>query len=154
MAERMSAEQVFTSIKGTRDSLSVSRSFGDAYVVDGVTVIPVARVAGGAGGGGGEGVDEAGESGGGFGTGFGLGILASPFRQGSEEAGHVRGDLPCLVGREIGIDGVVGAHREGLQSRCAGSERTGSRHTSLVGGRIGPASHARGTRSRHHRFPT
>lgn len=74
MAERMSAEQVFTSIKGTRDSLSVSRSFGDAYVVDGVTVIPVARVAGGAGGGGGEGVDEAGESGGGFGTGFGLGI--------------------------------------------------------------------------------
>ena len=75
MAERMSAEQVLTSIKGTRDSLSVSRSFGDAYVVDGVTVIPVARVAGGAGGGGGEGVDEAGESGGGFGTGFGLGIM-------------------------------------------------------------------------------
>jgi uncharacterized spore protein YtfJ len=74
MAERMSAEQVLTSIKGTRDSLSVSRSFGDAYVVDGVTVIPVARVAGGAGGGGGEGVDEEGDSGGGFGTGFGLGI--------------------------------------------------------------------------------
>ena len=74
MTERMSAEQVLTSIKGARDSLSVSRSFGDAYVVDGVTVIPVARVAGGAGGGGGEGVDEAGESGGGFGTGFGLGI--------------------------------------------------------------------------------
>lgn len=74
MAERMSVEQVLTSIKGTRDSLSVSRSFGDAYVVDGTTVIPVARVAGGAGGGGGEGVDEEGESGGGFGTGFGLGI--------------------------------------------------------------------------------
>ena len=74
MAERMSAEQVLTSIKGTRDSLSVSRSFGDAYVIDGVTVIPVARVAGGAGGGGGEGVDEEGDSGGGFGTGFGLGV--------------------------------------------------------------------------------
>jgi uncharacterized spore protein YtfJ len=65
---------VFSSIKGTRDSLSVRRSFGDAYDVDGVTVIPVARVAGGAGGGGGEGVDDEGGSGGGFGTGFGLGV--------------------------------------------------------------------------------
>jgi len=74
MAERMSAEEVLTAIKGTRDSLSVSRSFGDAYVVDGITVIPVARVAGGAGGGGGDGVDEEGGSGGGFGTGFGLGV--------------------------------------------------------------------------------
>ena len=52
----------------------MGRSFGDAYVVDGTTVIPVARVAGGAGGGGGDGVDESGESGGGFGTGFGLGV--------------------------------------------------------------------------------
>jgi uncharacterized spore protein YtfJ len=74
MADRMSVEEVFSSIKGTRDSLSVRRSFGDVYDVDGVTVIPVARVAGGAGGGGGEGVDDDGGSGGGFGTGFGLGI--------------------------------------------------------------------------------
>lgn len=74
MAERMSADEVLKSIKGARDSLSVSRSFGDAYVVDGVTIIPVARVAGGAGGGGGEGVDDDGAAGGGFGTGFGLGV--------------------------------------------------------------------------------
>ena len=66
-----SPDDVFDSIKGTRDSLSVSRAYGDAYVLDGVTVIPVARVSGGAGGGGGEGTDDE-KSGGGFGTGFGL----------------------------------------------------------------------------------
>ena len=66
-----SADDVFDSIKGTRDSLSVSRAYGDAYELDGVTVIPVARVSGGAGGGGGEGTDDE-KSGGGFGTGFGL----------------------------------------------------------------------------------
>jgi uncharacterized spore protein YtfJ len=74
MADRIPAEGVFASLKGTRDSLSVHRSFGDAYELDGVTVIPVARVAGGGGGGGGEGVDDEGGSGGGFGTGFGLGV--------------------------------------------------------------------------------
>ena len=65
------AEDVFETIEGTRDTLSVGRAYGDAYVLDGVTVIPVARVSGGAGGGGGEGSDEE-QFGGGFGTGFGL----------------------------------------------------------------------------------
>ena len=72
--ERMSSNEVFDSIRGTRDSLSVKRSYGDPYELDGVTVIPVARVAGGAGGGGGEGTDDEGASGGGFGTGFGLSV--------------------------------------------------------------------------------
>jgi uncharacterized spore protein YtfJ len=75
MAGRLSAEEVLNSIKGTKDSMSVRRAFGDPYEIDGVTVIPVARVAGGAGGGGGDGVDEAGASGGGFGTGFGMGVV-------------------------------------------------------------------------------
>ena len=66
-----SADDVFDTIKGTRDSLSVSRAYGEAYDLDGVTVIPVARVSGGAGGGGGEGSDDE-KSGTGFGTGFGL----------------------------------------------------------------------------------
>jgi uncharacterized spore protein YtfJ len=74
MTDRMSMEEVLTSIKGTRDSLSVRRSFGDPFELDGVTVIPVARVAGGAGGGGGEGGDAEGTSGGGFGTGFGVNV--------------------------------------------------------------------------------
>jgi len=72
--ERLPAEQVLTSIKGTRDSISVKRAYGDPYVLDGVTVIPVARVAGGAGGGAGQGEDEDGSGGGGFGTGFGLSV--------------------------------------------------------------------------------
>jgi uncharacterized spore protein YtfJ len=66
-----SFDEVIESIKGTRDTISVGRAYGEAYELDGVTVIPVARVSGGAGGGGGEGADEQ-QSGGGFGTGFGL----------------------------------------------------------------------------------
>lgn len=65
---------VFDSIRGTRDALSVKRAFGEAYEVDGVTIIPVARVAGGAGGGAGEGMDEEESKGSGFGSGFGMGV--------------------------------------------------------------------------------
>jgi uncharacterized spore protein YtfJ len=61
---------IIDSIRESRDSMSARRVFGEPYSADGVTVIPVARVAGGGGGGGGEG--PAGE-GSGFGTGFGLG---------------------------------------------------------------------------------
>ena len=66
------------SIRGARDAISVRRVFGDPYLVDGVTVIPVARVAGGGGGGSGheEGAETGATGGGGFGTGFGMG--ASP----------------------------------------------------------------------------
>jgi uncharacterized spore protein YtfJ len=72
MQDRMSKDEVLESIKGTHDSLSVGRCYGDPVELDGVTVIPVARVSGGAGGGGGEGTDENEVGGGGFGTGFGL----------------------------------------------------------------------------------
>lgn len=63
---------VLNDIRATRDTISVRRVFGNAYTVDGVTVIPVARVAGGGGGGGGEGTGPNDEGGHGFGTGFGL----------------------------------------------------------------------------------
>lgn len=66
-----SAATVLDSIRGTRDALSVRRVFGDPQEIDGITIIPVARVAGGAGGGGGEGTREQ-DAGSGFGTGFGL----------------------------------------------------------------------------------
>ena len=42
-------------LDAVKDVLTVKRVFGDAYEVDGVTVIPVAAVRGGGGGGGGEG---------------------------------------------------------------------------------------------------
>ena len=55
-----------------RDALSVRRVFGDPYTVDGTTIIPAARIAGGGGGGGGEGTGPDDEGGHGFGTGFAL----------------------------------------------------------------------------------
>lgn len=55
----------------TRDLLTVGNVFSEPYRLDDVTILPVARISGGAGGGGGEGTDDE-QSGGGFGTGFGL----------------------------------------------------------------------------------
>jgi uncharacterized spore protein YtfJ len=60
-------------LRGTREAMTVRGVFGDAYELDGVTIIPVARVSGGAGGGGGEGTGPEDEGGRVFGTGFGIG---------------------------------------------------------------------------------
>ena len=56
-------------IEDAKDAITVRRVFGDAYEKDGVTVIPAARVQGGAGGGSGEGPEGQGR---GSGTGFGV----------------------------------------------------------------------------------
>jgi uncharacterized spore protein YtfJ len=56
-------------IAQARDTLTVKRVFGEPYEKNGVTVIPAARVQGGAGGGGGEGPQGQGK---GSGSGFGL----------------------------------------------------------------------------------
>jgi len=61
-----------------RDAISVKRVFGDPYEKDGVTVIPVARVAGGAGGGEGEGEGQDPERSKGKGSGSGFGFRGSP----------------------------------------------------------------------------
>jgi uncharacterized spore protein YtfJ len=66
-----SSSTVIDNIRGTHDALSVRRVFGDPVEADGVTIIAVARVSGGAGGGGGQGTGEK-EAGSGFGTGFGI----------------------------------------------------------------------------------
>ena len=60
-------------IAQARDSLTVRRVFGEAYEKNGVTMIPVARVQGGAGGGGGEGPEGQGK-----GSGSGFGMSARP----------------------------------------------------------------------------
>ena len=65
-------KSVMAGIGGTRDAISVRRVFGDPYELNGISVIPVARVAGGGGGGGGEGSMTDDQTGSGFGTGFGL----------------------------------------------------------------------------------
>ncbi len=60
-------------LDAVKDVLTVKRVFGDAYELDGVTLIPVAAVRGGGGGGGGEGdAPDAQGSGSGGGSGFGV----------------------------------------------------------------------------------
>jgi uncharacterized spore protein YtfJ len=60
-------------IAQARDTLTVKRVFGEPYEKDGVTVIPAARVQGGAGGGSGEDPDRQGR-----GSGSGFGVIARP----------------------------------------------------------------------------
>lgn len=71
---------IIDNLRGTRDSLTITRVFGDPYTVDGVTIVPVARLSGGGGGGGGEGSgpneDGGTATGNGFGTGFGVSVRA------------------------------------------------------------------------------
>jgi uncharacterized spore protein YtfJ len=64
--------QVADILSHARDSMTVKRVFGDPVERDGVTVIPVAVVRGGAGGGAGESSDGERGSGGGF------GLIAAP----------------------------------------------------------------------------
>jgi uncharacterized spore protein YtfJ len=59
-------------LAGARDAMTVSRVFGEPIDKDGVTVIPVAHIAGGWGGGGGAGPGPNGEPAEGFGGGFGV----------------------------------------------------------------------------------
>jgi uncharacterized spore protein YtfJ len=60
-------------IEGAKDAITVRRVFGEPYEKNGVTVIPAARVQGGAGGG----ADEA-PDGRGSGGGSGFGVNAKP----------------------------------------------------------------------------
>jgi uncharacterized spore protein YtfJ len=60
-----------------KDTMTVSRVFGESYQVDGTTIVPVATVRGGGGGGGGEGSAPGGE-GTGTGAGLGFGVVVRP----------------------------------------------------------------------------
>jgi uncharacterized spore protein YtfJ len=64
-------------LDAVKDVLTVKRVFGEAYELDGVTVIPVAAVRGGGGGGGGEG-DTPDAQGTGSGAGLGFGVNVRP----------------------------------------------------------------------------
>lgn len=57
-------------LEQARELMSSRRVFGEPYAVDGVTIVPVAKVGGGGGGGAGIGGSD-GEQGGGGGGGFG-----------------------------------------------------------------------------------
>ncbi|HKA03830.1 MAG TPA: spore germination protein GerW family protein [Acidimicrobiales bacterium] len=67
-------------ISQARDTMTVKRVFGEPYERNGVTVIPVASIRGGAGGGQGEGSGRAQDSpqATGSGSGGGFGLVAKP----------------------------------------------------------------------------
>jgi len=70
--EHLGVAEALSKLDAVRDVLTVKRVFGEAYEVNGVTVIPVAAMRGGGGGGGGE--DSAQQ----VGAGAGLGVVARP----------------------------------------------------------------------------
>ncbi len=88
---------VLDNLRGVRDAMTVRGVYGEAYELDGVTIIPVARVFGGAGGGGGEGTGPDDAGGHGFGTGFGFG--AQPVGVYEVRGGHVEWKPALDVGR-------------------------------------------------------
>lgn len=68
---------VLDKLGAVKETMTVSRVFGESYQVDGVTIVPVAALRGGGGGGGGEGTAPDGK-GTGNGAGMGFGVIARP----------------------------------------------------------------------------
>jgi len=69
---------VLAKLDAVRDTMTVSRVFGEPYRLDGVTIVPVAAVRGGGGGGGGEGTGPADTEAAGSGAGLGFGVDVRP----------------------------------------------------------------------------
>lgn len=82
-----------------RQVLMANRVFGDAYEVDGVKVIPVAKISGGGGGGGG------GDAGGEHGSGIGLGMSATPVGVYVVADGQVRFE-PAIDQTRVAVTGM------------------------------------------------
>jgi len=88
-------------IESARDAITVRRVFGDPYQQDGVTVLPAARVMGGAGGG--QGQDDEGQNG----DGGGFGVIARPAGAFVIRDGEVRW-LPAIDANRV-VAAVAGA---------------------------------------------
>jgi uncharacterized spore protein YtfJ len=84
-----------------RDAITVRRVFGEPYAQDGVTVVPAARLAGGAGGGGGH--DQQGQEG----EGGGFGMRARPAGVYVIKAGRVSWIPAVDVNRVLAVFGAV-----------------------------------------------
>ena len=97
-------------LQQARDALTVRRVFGDPIERDGVLVVPVARVFGGAGAGAGEGETGKDEDGKrhGRGSGGGWGALAHPVGVYVISGGNVRW-VPALNLNQIILGGQIAA---------------------------------------------
>lgn len=102
----------------TRDTLTVTRVFGEPFERDGVTIVPVARVQGGAGGGG----DEQ------KGAGGGMGVRMAPAGVFAVSDGKVRwypavnATAIVLMGQAVGMVAVLVVGRL-LRARRGGRAR-------------------------------
>jgi uncharacterized spore protein YtfJ len=85
-----------------RDAITVKRVFGEPYEKNGVTVIPAAKVQGGAGGGAGESPEGQGK-----GSGSGFGISARPAGAYVIKEGEVTWQPAVDVNRAVAVGGVV-----------------------------------------------
>ena len=94
--------QVDELLAQARDSMTVQRVFGDPIERDGVTVIPVANVMGGAGGGSGDSPEQ------GSGGGAGYGIRATPAGVYVIQDGAVEWQPAIDMGRVILVGQLVG----------------------------------------------
>jgi uncharacterized spore protein YtfJ len=86
-----------------KDTMTVSRVFGESYQVDGVTIVPVATVRGGGGGGGGEGTPPGRD---GTGAGLGFGVIVRPLgvyivKDGDVRWQHAIDVLRVVVGGQL-----------------------------------------------------
>ena len=95
----MQASEILTQ---ARDTMTVKRVFGDPIQQDGVTIVPVAKIAGGGGGGGGE--SNNGESG----SGAGFGINATPAGVYVIQGGEVRWEPAVDINRVIFMGQLIG----------------------------------------------
>jgi uncharacterized spore protein YtfJ len=102
-------------IEAAKDQITVSRVFGEPYERDGVTVVPVARIYGGAGGG-------TGEDGAQHGEGGGVGFVARPAGVYVIRAGEVSWRPAVDANRvvtAVAVVLVVGALARALSGRRA-----------------------------------
>ena len=82
------ASALLDKLGAVKDTMVVTRAFGDRYEREGVTIIPVASVRGGGGGGSGEGTDAE-HQGSGSGLGVGFGAMVRPLGVYSIKDGEV-----------------------------------------------------------------
>jgi len=94
----MDVQEILSSAKNT---LTTKTVYAEPYEVDGLTVIPAAKVAGGGGGGGGQ--DGAGQSG----DGGGFGMMARPTGAYIIDQGKVRWQPAVDVNRIVMVVGAV-----------------------------------------------
>jgi uncharacterized spore protein YtfJ len=101
-AEGRHAMDVQDVIGQARDAITVKRVFGEPYEKNGITVIPAAKVQGGAGGGGGEGPEGQGK-----GSGSGFGVSARPAGAYVIREGQVTWQPAVDMNRAVAVGGVV-----------------------------------------------